>query len=337
MTSIPIGKLPAELLRKLLKRYATADPRVVVGPAVGEDAAVIDMGQRYLVAKTDPITFATDEIGYYAVHVNANDLACCGATPRWYLATVLLPEAGTTPELADRIFGQISEACRQLGVSLCGGHTEITYGLKRPIVVGQMLGEVAPDGYVTSSGAQVGDTLILTKGFAVEGTAIIAREKAHELRGVFPDAKLAQCAAFLHDPGISVLRDARVAMEVGGVHAMHDPTEGGIAAGLWELAQAAGVGFVVDEQRLSLLPECRSLCRRFELDPLGLIASGALLIAAAENRSAAIIEGLEGEGIAAAAIGEVLPADEGCSLRATDGSLAPMPTFARDEITRLFE
>ncbi len=334
---IPLGKLPATLLRDLLQRYTTADPRVVVGPGVGEDATVIEMGDRCLVAKTDPITFATDEVGYYAVQVNANDVACCGAAPRWFLATVLLPERGATAESAEAIFRQIAEACRSLGVCLCGGHTEITHGLDRPVVVGQMLGEVAADAYVTTGGAQVGDALVLTKGFAVEGTAILAREKRDELGGVADAAELDRWARFLHEPGIGVVRDAQLAVAAGGVHALHDPTEGGLATGLWELAQAARVGLVVDEARLPLLPECERLCRHFGLDPLGLIASGTLLIAAAADRAGAVVARLESEGITAAEIGRVVPEDEGCRLRSADGSLRPLPEFARDEITRLFE
>ena len=336
MASIPIGKLPAQLLADLLERYKTDDPRVVLGPGVGEDAAVIDMGDRYLVAKSDPITFATDEIGWYAVNVNANDVACCGATPRWFLATLLLPEGGTTAELVESIFAQLSEACRQLGITLCGGHTEITYGLDRPIVSGHMLGEVARDRLVTSSGAQVGDALILTKGIAVEGTAIIAREKADELTDVVSPAERQRLANFLHEPGISVVKDARLALEAGGVHALHDPTEGGVATGLSELAQAAGVGLVVDESELPILPECRMLCQRFGLDPLGLIASGALLIAAQADGASAIVERLSAEGIAARVIGAVVPVQEGNSLRTVAGTLRPLPTFSRDEILRLF-
>ena len=334
---IPVGKLPAHLLQDLFDRYVSRDPRVVVGPGVGEDAAIIEMGDRYLVAKTDPITFATDEIGWYAVHVNANDVACCGAVPRWFLATLLLPEERTTPELAETIFQQIAEACGQLGVSLCGGHTEISYDLARPIVIGQMLGEVAPDAYLTSSGARVGDALILTKGIAVEGTAIIAREKGDELEGVLSEAALGRCARFLHEPGISVVREAQLAIEEGGVDALHDPTEGGVATGLWELAQAAKVGLVVEAARLPLLPECQTLCRHFQLDPLGLIGSGSLLISASEERAPAIVARLESEQIAAAVIGRVVPAEEGCRLRLPDESLRPLPTFPRDEITRLFD
>jgi len=337
MNDIPVGKLPSRLLEGLLDRYQVTDPRVVEGPGVGKDAAVIDMGDRYLVAKTDPITFATDEIGWYAVHVNANDIACCGAVPRWFLATLLLPEDGTTPDTVEAIFEQIAAACDQLGVSLCGGHTEITFDLKRPIVVGQMLGEVAPDRYVMATGAKVGDALLLTKGIAIEGTAVIAKEKRDELGDTMSESELRRCARFLHEPGISVVRDAQLALEVGGVHALHDPTEGGVATGLWELAQASDVGLAIDEERLPVVTECQNLCRHFGLDPLGVIASGSLLMSAAEERSQAIVDRLVEAGIQATVIGQVVPADQGCRMRSADGTTRALPEFPRDEITRLFE
>lgn len=337
MTYIPVGKLPSELLERLIERYVSPDPRVIVGPGVGEDAAVIEMGDRCLVAKTDPVTFASDEIGWYAVHVNANDVACCGAIPRWFLATLLLPERSTTPELAERIFGQIADACRGLGVSLCGGHTEITYGLERPIVVGQMLGEVERDRWIRTGGARVGDAVILTKGIAVEGTAVIAREKRAALAQTIPAETLERAARYLYAPGISIVAEARAALEVGGVHALHDPTEGGVATGLWELAEAAEVGLQLDEASLPILPECAQLCRHFGLDPLGLIGSGALLVVAAAERAEPIVQRLRAEGVRAAIIGGVVPADAGCRLRARDGEWRPLPVFQRDEITRLFD
>ena len=180
---LPTGKLPPKLLDELLARHSRPDPRVVLGPRAGEDAAIIDMGDRYLVAKTDPITFATDEIGWYAVNVNANDVACCGAVPKWFLATLLLPEQRTDAALVERVFAQIADACAALDVTLCGGHTEITYGLDRPIVVGQMLGEVAPDACLSTSGARPGDALILTKGIAVEGDGNHREREACGARG----------------------------------------------------------------------------------------------------------------------------------------------------------
>jgi len=337
MDSLPSGKLPPDLLASLLRKYVQPDPRVVVGPGIGMDAAILDVGDRCLVAKTDPITYAAEQIGWYAVHINANDVACCGARPRWFLATVLLPARQATAALIEAIFRQISEGCRQLDVAWCGGHTEIVADLPRPIVVGQMMGEVAPDRWLTAAGARAGDAVLLTKGIAVEGTALIAREKRESLAGVIPDAVLRRSAQFLETPGISVVRDARIALETGGVHALHDPTEGGLAGGLWELAQASGLGIAVDEDQIPVLAECQVLADHFGLDPLGLIASGALLIAAESDRAAAIIERLQADGIRAAVIGRMVPAEDGCTLRRRDGTSRPLPTFARDEIARLFE
>ncbi len=334
---IGVGKLPARQLEKLLARHARQDPRVLVGPGIGEDAAVIDMGERCLVAKTDPITFASDEIGWYAVHVNANDVACCGARPRWFLATLLLPEHETTADLVEAIFEQIATACGELDVTLCGGHTEITHGLDRPIVIGQMLGEVGHDTYVRGAGARAGDAIILTKGIAVEGTALIARDKPDALAGVMDAQELERCAGFLRDPGISVVPDVRLALEAGEVHALHDPTEGGIATGLWELAEAAGLGLRVDSDRIPVLPECALMCQHLGLDPLGLIGSGSLLIAAPGEDARRIVEKLNDANIAATVIGELTGADQGRRLRSADGSLVPLPQFSRDELTRLFE
>jgi hydrogenase expression/formation protein HypE len=336
MSTYPLGKLPAADLARLLSEYASNDPRLLVGGAVGEDAAVIDMGDRYLVATTDPITFASSEIGWYAVNINANDVACAGARPRWFLATLLLPENKSTPELVEQIFGQISSACAELGVTLAGGHTEITYGLDRPIVIGQMLGEVAPDKLVTNRGAQPGDDLILTKGIAVEATAIIAKERRSELLHYFDEHSLDHYANFLCKPGISVVKDAAVAVAVGGVHAMHDPTEGGVATGLHEMAQASGVGLEIREEALPYLPETLALCQHFGLEPLGVIASGALLIAAEPQFTPKIVDALQQAGIRASVIGRVQPAERGRVLVGQAGS-RPLPTFARDEITRLFE
>jgi hydrogenase expression/formation protein HypE len=341
-TQYPLGKLPPEHLARLFARHAPNDPRVIIGPGVGRDAAVISFGDptksgsdRYLVAKTDPITFASDEIGWYAVHVNANDVACTGATALWFLATLLLPQATTDEALVDTIFDQIGETCRELGLSLVGGHTEITHGLDRPIVVGLMLGEVAPEQLVRPDGARLGDVLLITKGIAVEGTAIIAREKRDELAGGDEDV-LRRCRDFLYDPGISVVRDAKVATAAGAVHAMHDPTEGGLATGLWELAEAAGVGLEVDEDAIPIFPETRRLCAQLELDPLGLIASGSLLLAVAPEDAVGIRLALEEADISATQIGRVVERERGITLRSTRGKRS-LPRFRRDEIARLFE
>jgi hydrogenase expression/formation protein HypE len=337
MSSLPVGKLRAETLQALLDKHARLDERVVVGPRIGEDAAVIEMGDRLLVATTDPITFATDEIGWYALQVNANDLAVRGARPRWFLATLLLPEGRTDEALVEQLFAQIGGACEELDVSLVGGHTEVTHGLPRPVVVGTMLGEVARDRLVTTGGARPGDAVLLTKGIPIEGAVVIAREKAAELqaRGV-PAALVQRARGFLRRPGLSVVPEAMLATELARVHAMHDPTEGGLATGLRELAEASGAGLRIEGERIPVLPEGERLCREFGLDPLGTIASGALLLALSPADAATVLHALAREGIDCAFIGQVVPRPEGLTLVERDRS-RPLPAFARDEIARLFE
>src|SRR5512134_389248 len=178
---LPPGKLPVEILDRLIRAYTSSIHGVAVGASIGEDAAAIDIGEKYLLAKTDPITFVAEDIGTYAIHVNANDIAAMGGKPLWFLATVLLPEKGTTPELVETIFRQLAAACGKIDVAFCGGHTEVTVGIDRPIVIGTMLGEVEKDRLVTTAGARAGDDILLTKAIAIEGASILAREKGREL------------------------------------------------------------------------------------------------------------------------------------------------------------
>jgi hydrogenase expression/formation protein HypE len=331
-----VGKLPMEFLQDLLARYGGEDERLVIGPRIGEDAAVLDMGERYLVVKSDPITFATGQIGWYVVHINANDLATMGAMPRWLLLTLLLPERRTGRALVEEIFRQVSQACQELGIILCGGHTEITYGLDRPIAVGLLLGEVEKADLVSTSGAQVGDDLILTKGIAIEGTAVLAQEMGERLVAEVGEDLVVRARRFLRDPGISVMRDARIVCRAGRPHAMHDPTEGGVATGLWELAQASGLGIVVNSAQIHRFPETDAFCRALDLDPLGMMASGALLVAAAPGESPRMVEALAGAGIGARVIGQVVAGPPTVQVKTADG-LVPLPTYERDELARLFE
>lgn len=326
------GKLPLDLLSRMLGGIQARDPRVVLGARAGEDAALIDIGDRYLVAKTDPITFATDLIGRYMVQVNANDLAAMGATPRWLLATLLLPE-GTSPDQAQAIFTQILDACAELDITLIGGHTEITYDLPRPIAIGALLGEAEKDRVVFTSGAMPGDAIILTQGIAIEGASILAREAAGALAdaGVSPDL-IRRAQELLFAPGISVAKAATIACDVG-VNSMHDPTEGGLATALRELAAAADIGIAVHADSIPVLPECRAICQALALDPLGLIASGALLATLPQDRAARLIAALRQAGIPAAQIGSATPPAEGLTL--IYGNVRrPLPEFERDELAR---
>jgi hydrogenase maturation factor len=332
-----VGKLPNDLLAALLAQVQHRDPRVLIGPGIGRDAAVIDTGgPRLLVAKSDPVTFASDHIGWYAVHVNANDVACMGARPAWFLATVLLPE-GAVESLAEDVFGQLLSACAALEIELVGGHTEITYGLERPIVVGAMLGEVEREALVEPGGAGDGDALILTKGIAIEGSAVLAREASERLVALGVDeGTLERARNYIFEPGISVVREAAAAcgaLGPGGVRAMHDPTEGGLATALYEMAAASGLGATVREEAIAVLPETRRLCEAASLEPLGLLASGALLIAVAEEACQRTLDALSDAGVEAARIGSMVKREAGVIIYA-HARAAPVPRFARDELAR---
>lgn len=342
--AFPVGKLPHDLLRALIERHSRSHPRLVLGPGIGFDCAVVDVGDRLLVAKSDPITFASDEIGWYAVHVNANDVATTGAQPGWFLATLLLPE-GCSRSMVESIFRQIDGACQEVGAVLVGGHTEITSGLQRPIVVGAMLGEVERGHLVTPRGARPGDLLLLSKGVPIEGGSILAREFAHRLSDL-PADLLARARNYLHDPGISVVREALAAAATGGVSAMHDPTEGGLACGLWEMADAASLAIEVDLTKVPVLPEAAALCHRLSLDPLATIASGALLVAVRPEAEAAVIAAIRSTGTPIQPIGQFrhghgvwaksataqFPADS-----AEIETIRPLPRPQRDALASLYD
>lgn len=330
------GKLPLDLLNTLLERYTRPDDRLIAGPGVGEDVAAIDMGDRYIVVKTDPITFASDQIGWYAVHVNANDVATSGARPRWMLNTILLPDQETTSDLVETIFSQLHKACETLDITLVGGHTEVTWGLNRPIVVGVLIGEVPRKDLITTAGAKEGDHILLAKGIPIEATALIARERADDLRQRgYDETFLERARNYLYDPGISVVDAARIAAKHPGVHAMHDPTEGGLATGLHELALAAGNGLVLYADDVPVTEEGRQLCEEYDLDPLGAIASGALIITVAPEEKGALMEAYREAHIPCACIGEMLAAEvEVYMMR--DGERLPLPRYDQDEIARIF-
>ncbi len=331
---LPAGKLPADVLATILAQVQIRDPRVVVGPRLGEDAAVIDMGDRYLVVATDPITFAAERIGWYSVHVNANDIAVLGARPRWFFAVLLLPQGSATPAMAAAITRDIAETCQGLGVTLCGGHTEISVGLDRPIVVGQMIGEVDKDRLVRKDTLQPGDRVLLTVGAAVEGTAVLARERRDFLAERLGAQLLARSQALLFDPGISVVEAALTATEAGRVHAMHDPTEGGIATGLWELARAGGRGLLVHAGAIPVLDETTAVCGAFGLDPFKLIASGSLLIAASPDDATRIAKALKERRIPVADVAEVRESEDLIQIEVA-GRRLPLHPAERDEIARV--
>ncbi len=329
------GKLPPDALARMLKQFKCADERVIVGPQVGIDAAVLDFGDKYLIVTSDPITFTTNEIGWYAVCVNCNDVAVMGGVPRWFFATLLLPENLATEKLVRSIFRDLKKACNEANIYLCGGHTEITPAVNQPVICGTMLGEAPKDRLITSAGAQPGDAIILTKGLGIEGTAILARECNKILCDKISAEILDKAKNFTHKPGISVVRDAALALEAGRITSMHDPTEGGVATALREIASASNAGLRIRKDALPIHKETKTICEVLKIDPLGLISSGALLITCIPENAEKILGALQSAGIQASRIGEITEASDGLILE-EGGRLRPLPEFPRDELARYF-
>lgn len=299
---LPLGKVPIDVLKgTVLKCVGYRRDDVVQGPGVGEDAAILRVGDMLLVTHSDPITGAVERIGWLAVNVNANDVATRGARPRWFLSSILLPES-SEEEVVSKICKQIHKAALDLGVAVVGGHSEVTPGLNHPVVVGCMMG-LAEDGrYVTTHDVKPGSAIILTKGAGVEGTAILASDRSDVLEKRFSGRFLQRARIYFRR--ISVVKDAMTAFSVGGVFSMHDPTEGGVAGGLHEMADASGTGFRVESERILVSPITQRICEFFEIDPLQLIGSGALLISADKTLAEEIVRALSCERIEASIIGE---------------------------------
>jgi hydrogenase maturation factor len=324
--ALATGKLPPALLERCLRWRGAPDRRVLVGPRCGEDAAVVALGRQRLVLKSDPVTFTARRVGWYAVHVNANDVATMGARPCWFQPTVLLPP-GTAAATVRAIFRDIHQTCRGLGIAVTGGHTEVTDAVTRAVVAGDMQGLIEGRRLITSAGARPGNVILLTKAAGLEGTAILAEERA--LRAHVPARLLRAARRLCHRPGISVVADARIAARHGAT-AMHDPTEGGVRAALHEIAHAAGVGIVVDLDQVPVLPETEAVCRHFRIDPVGLLGSGALLVTAPPTRAHSLLAAWRQAGIVGRAIGTVARGRGVIALRR--GRRATFPWKPRDEI-----
>jgi hydrogenase maturation factor len=333
------GKLDIGILKRFLEKNRILDAQVVVGPKIGEDAAVIDLGRgtdRYWVVTSDPITFTTEEIGYYGVVVNLNDIATMGAIPKWFLATLLFPE-GSELKVIERVFRQIHDVCDQFKVCFIGGHTEITPGIKKMILSGHMIGEVKKDKLVTTSGTRSGDLLLLVRGVCIEGTSITAWEKEAELlkRGI-SSSLIRKAKRFIFNPGIEVLRPAQIACEVSSVHSMHDPTEGGLINGVIEMAWASEKEIEVNLEKVFIYKESHILCREFGMDPLGTIASGALLLAVSPSDLSPIQKAFRKNSIPLQVIGKVKKGPARV-LRIDQKGPKELKPLPRDEILKIYD
>lgn len=290
------GKVrPDDLVAHVFERTGASDERVRQGPALGEDAAAIEVPEGTLVVSSDPISLAASRAGRLGVAVACNDVAAAGADPQWLTVVCLLPT--DAPDSLDTITADLDAAARELGVAIVGGHSEYVDALSRPILSLTAMGIADP--YVPTGGANPGDRLVLAGPAGLEGTAILASDFGDSLS--VPADVIDEATTFFEE--ISITPAARILRE--RATAMHDPTEGGVAAGLVELAMASEVSLRIDRDAITIRPETESLCAAADVDPLRIFGSGALLAAIPEPAVESDLRALSDAGIDAAEIGVV--------------------------------
>lgn len=332
------GKLrPDMLMRYVFSRVGIRDPQVLVGPSIGEDAAIIDIGDgKVLVIHVDPITGAVEFIGWLAVHIACNDIAVRGARPRWLLPVLYLPE-NTSEEAVDRITAQIDQAAKEVGAMVVGGHSEFTPGIDRPLVSMTALGLAEKSRYITTSGARAGDAVIMTKTAGVEGTAILASDFSNTLaeKGVPADV-IERGRGFIEM--VSVVREALALAEAGLATSMHDPTEGGVLGGLVEIAYASNKTIHVWEDKIKVAEETKAMAKALGLDPLKLISSGTLIATVPRDRAEDALKILRGIGVEASVIGYVEEkSDSLVTVYRRDGSIEKISDiYVYDELFRVW-
>jgi hydrogenase expression/formation protein HypE len=326
------GKLPPAMMVKLLNRLRTNDPSVKLGPAMGEDAAAIKLGgDRYLISKTDPITFTAHGMAALLMRVNANDLATRGALPRYMQVAALFPP-GTIAATVSRCFAELQAEAKKLGVTITGGHTEVTDAVTRPVLVGHMLGFATRHQLISTADTRPGDVLVMAGAAGIEGSAILAGERGPQIARALGEAARLEAERLAIEPGTSVTRPARIAAALGA-HAMHDPTEGGIGAAIHEMAYAAGLRVTVHLERVLVLGITRQICDLLRIDPLGLTSSGALLVAIDPRRAERLVNALQKAHIPASQIGRF---EAGRGVKAIlGGKVTRLPWFERDEIVKV--
>ncbi|MEX2721159.1 MAG: AIR synthase family protein [Candidatus Wukongarchaeota archaeon] len=319
-----VGKLAPAVFEEVIFPFCGAeDENVLVPPRHGVDAGVIDLGDgRIMVVAEDPTfgvpSWGWKQFGWGIVHICAGDVACLGIKPKYMTICLLLPP-GTERETLEEIWQTIHTECVKLGITIIGGHTGVYPGIAYPLnggctVIG--IGEKAR--YVTPEGARSGDKVIITKGAAIEAAGILALQYPKTLGAKYGKDFVKRAQDLYWQ--MSVIKDALTAVEVGGVTAMHDATEGGIWGGLYEVVNASDVGIRIEKEKIILLDEAKKVCEFFEIDPYESISEGTLIITVKPEKVEKVLEVLEKEDISATIAGDILPKNEGRIVVKSDGS-----------------
>jgi hydrogenase expression/formation protein HypE len=321
---LPPGKVPWDVVADLVA--GELPPEVMLGPAAGEDAALVEIGGELWAVASDPVSFTAADAGRLAVIVNANDVAVRGARPAFFLAVGLIAPHEATEDRVKELLNQVRVTCHEVGCSLVGGHTEVTPGLPHSIVVGTMLGRVE-ERPLTTGGLAVGNLVGMTRSAGLEGTSILLAEHGRRLRDIHGPDVFAGSQEILSGDWLLVAREALRAAACEGVTALHDVTEGGVGEALHEVAVASNLAIDVQPTAIPVLTETATICEDLGIDPLGLIGSGSLLVGCKEAGRNEVEAAFAEEGVPFAWIGRAVSATGGAP-----GS--NLPRFPRDELLK---
>ena len=322
MEKLKIGKLDSDVLKDLvIDKIRLTRPEVKTRAGIGEDCAVIDFGSYDCVISTDPITANASDIGRLAIHISCNDIASNGIEPLGITLAVMLPD-GTTKDDVSLIMAQAADAAEHAGVEIIGGHTEVTAAVNQPIIVSTAFGRSAAGASQSAAAMKAGDVFLLTKTAGLEGTGILASDCRDRLTGVLTEAELEQAVALLDQ--VSVVREGIIAGRIGTA-GMHDVTEGGVLGAVWEMCSIAGLGADIRAHDIPIDDQTRKICEHFSMNPLRLISSGCMLIAAQPDHVEKIIREVSASGIRVTEIGTVLEAGSGITVKSGAESFVAGP------------
>jgi hydrogenase maturation factor len=328
---LPEGKIDAEVLKGYLSELPVGE-EVIIKPGIGRDAAGIRVDSSYISVATDPITFACENIGFYSVAVNINDIVCQGCVPRWYTACLLLP-TGTTRGQLKTYWQDLVEALKRWNISGVGGHTEVTPAVNTPLLCGQLIGEPYRTRLLDPAGAKPGDVIYQWRPAAIEGLALMAREHGEKLEDFVSSEDIDEFKLLLEDPGICIWPQAEFLLKSRHLKALHDPTEGGLATAVHELAEAAGCGVEIQAKKIIWPAGSEKLFKKLDIDPLGLLSSGCLLVVVAGDAAGEFEEERPDELVR---IGE-LTSSKKRRLVLSGSESKELPRFNQDQLIRAFE
>jgi len=324
-----IGKLTnKELDEIILSNIKSYRDDVVLRPGIGIDCGGVEIGDDICMLSSDPITAASKDAGKLAVHVSCNDVAATGAEPIAMLVTMLIPPESTVENIRE-LFEQMQMTAKELNVEIIGGHTEITDSVNKIVICSTVLGKAKKNQYLSAAGAQIGDSIVMTKFAAMEGTAIIASDLEDKAKEILTSDELKRCRSL--SDRISVVNEGLIAAEIGA-SAMHDVTEGGVLQAVWELCRASECGAIINIDKIPVLDETKKLCNALCIDPLRLISSGCMVIAIKDGQSC--VNELHKNGIPATIIGKI---KEGNIITVSDGNISPLTPQERDEIYKIIK